>query len=615
MHEEQNLINVKDVRKAAKLNMFGGEGAARVVMGLLGLNKLNKAYAEASRFEGLAFINQALDIMQIKYEIIGEEISRIPANGPFITVSNHPFGGLEGLILIKFMSEIRPDFKIMANFLLQRVVPIKDMILPVNPFENNKNLKSSVTGLKLALHHLKAGHPLGIFPAGEVSSYYPYTTGITDKKWKHSVLKFIRKSEVPVIPIYFEGTNSRMFHLLGLIHPILRTAKLPSELFNKKNRTIRIKIGNPISVKEQAEFTDIWRYGRYLRAKTYAIGKGLEVRKFFTPNEARIKNEEPVIDPIPVDKITKEVNDLKTKYLLFDLQNYSVICCPSNMIPNIINEIGRLREITFRAIGEGTNKEIDIDEFDIYYNHLFVWDNNTQQIVGAYRVGKGRDIVNQYGIKGFYTQTLFKINKKFRHILQESLELGRSFIVQEYQRKPMPLFLLWKGILYFLLKNPEYRYLIGPVSISNRFSSFSKQVIIEFIKQHYYNAKLAKYIKPRNRFRVPVNNVDTEIIFEQLNNLHQLDRLVEEVETNYRMPVLLKKYLQLNGKIVEFNIDPLFNECLDGLMILDIYDVPMETISSLSKEIKDESILDRFYINDSFKKKPLPAETRMAETH
>jgi putative hemolysin len=259
-----------------------------------------------------------------------------------------------------------------------------------------------------------------------------------------------------------------------------------------------------------------------------------------------------------------------------------------------MNEIGRIRETTFRLVGEGTNQQLDIDEYDLYYYQMFIWDEEEKKIVGAYRVGKGNEIMLQYGIRGFYIQSLFRINRRFYPILSQALELGRSFIVPEYQKKPLPLFLLWKGILYFLLKNPEYRYLVGPVSISNRFSTFSKALIIKFIREHYYNNTISKYIKPRKRFRVPPHQLDTDIIFENSSDINKLDKFIKDIETgHFTMPVLLKKYLKQNGKIVEFNIDPKFNNALDGLLVVDIYDIPPETISSLSKEINDESILER----------------------
>ena len=596
------LIETEDFMRAAKLSKFGGESVAKLLMLLLKLNKINKFYSENYKKDGLEFIDAVINELDLKFEVSDEEINRIPLKGPFITVSNHPYGGIDGILLIKLITIARPDFKVMANFLLQKVEPLKDYFLGVNPFETHKGVKSSLGGLKDAYNRLGEGTPLGIFPAGEVSTYNE------DLKWQNSVLKFIKKAGVPIVPVYFQGTNSRVFHILGLIHPLLRTVKLPSELFNKKNKIIKIRIGNPISVAEQNEFTDIARYGRFLRAKTYALGTPIEVKKFFIPGLKRLVKEEKIIDPVPQKKILKEIEFLNENHLLFQSGNFKVFCAPSFEMPNILNEIGRLREITFREIGEGTNRKLDIDEFDLYYNQLFVWDCETRQIVGAYRAGKGKEIMEKYGVKGFYIQSLFKIAKPFYPILEQAIELGRSFVVKEYQKKPMSLFLLWKGILYFLIKNPEYRYLIGPVSISNRFSNFSKRVIIDFIKANYFNDELAKYIKPRNSFEVPETNIDTEIILGDSRDLNKLDKFIKDVDpSNYNMPVLLKKYLKQHGKIICFNTDPKFNNALDGLIINDLFDIPMDTITSLSKEINDETILERFSFPEGNMFGPNPA--------
>ncbi len=592
----RKLIETEEFIKAAKLDRFGGTGTARILMMLLRINKINKLYSDISHLNGIDFIDKLIEELKISFEISEEELNRIPKTGAFISVSNHPFGGIDGMLLVKVLSMVRPDIKVLANFLMQKVEPVKDFILPVNPFEEHKDTKSSITGIKYALKHLQDGFPLGVFPAGEVSSYNQISIGISDKEWQTSALKMIKKAEVPIIPVYFQGNNSRLFHLLGLIHPNLRTVRLPHELFNKKKKVIRLRIGNPISVKDQNEFTDISRYGRFLRAKTYSLGSALEVQKFFYPNIFRSIKVEDIIPPINPHKVEQEVNQLREKYLLFENGEFQVFCSPSYCIPSIMNELGRLREITFRQIGEGTNRSIDIDEFDLYYNQLFIWDNLEKKIVGAYRVGMGKDIMRQYGIRGFYIHSLFKINHKLYPSLEKSLELGRSFIVSEYQRKPMPLFMLWKGILYFLLKHPDYRYLVGPVSISNRFSNFSKSMIIKYIMDNHYSPEFGQFIKPRTRF-VPtaLQDVDTEILMESSNDLNKFDKFIKDVDTsNYTMPVLLKKYLKLNGKIVGFNIDPKFNNALDGLLFLDLFDVPIDTIASLSKEINDDSILERF---------------------
>lgn len=600
---KDKIVNVDEIKKAVNLGPIIGDGFARLLMYILRFNEINKKYENVANLEGIEFLNAALDLLEVKFEVNPEELKRIPKNGAFISVSNHPFGGIDGIILLKIMlDQQRDDIRLLSNFLIKRIPQVEKYVFAVDPFENGGFQKiSNISGLKAAYTHLANGGALGLFPAGEVSTYYDNVdeTGVTDKHWQKSMIKFIKNARVPVVPIYFQGENSRLFHLLGLIHPLLRTAKLPSELLNKKNQTIRVRIGYPISVEEQDNYCDIEKYGRFLRVKTYSLGSTIDVDKFF---KYKLKSEpepEPIIPPVPQDVIEEEVSKLLENYLLFRSKNYAVVCAPSVEMPNLMTEIGRLREITFRDVGEGTNRKIDVDEFDLYYWQLFIWDEDEKRIVGAYRAGKGKEIVEKYGIEGFYIHTLFKIDKAFAPILEQSIELGRSFIVPDYQRKPLPLFLLWKGILYFLIKNPEYRYLIGPVSISNRFSDYSKGVIISFMKSNYFDHDFARFIKPRNMFKVPIKEEEYNIIFDNSDDLSKLDKFIQEVEPyDYRMPVLLKKYVKLNGKIICFNVDPKFNNALDGLLILDLFQVPAETITSLSKEINDKSILERFNITD-----------------
>ncbi len=589
------LIETEEFMKAARLNRFGGASAARVLMTVLRINKINKLYEDINHNRGMDFVDALIEKLQLEYEVSEDEVKKFPAEGPFIIVCNHPYGGIDGMLLVKILEHYRSDVKVMANFILNKMEPVSEYMLPVNPFERRKGARSSIVGIKMALEHVKGGGGLAIFPAGEVSSYNEDNYGISDREWQYPAMKMIKKARVPVVPVYFQGSNSRLFHILGLIHPTLRTVRLPAEVFNKKHKKIRIRVGNPVPVKEQDTFSDISTFGRYLRAKTYALGSVLEVTKFFRPRINRSAKVEPVAEPVQPGLILDEIEKIREDYSLFSSEQFDVFCTPSIEIPQIMNELGRLREITFRAVGEGTNRSMDVDEYDLYYNQLFVWDNKEHKIVGAYRVGKGQEILRRYGIKGFYLQSLFRMNRRFVPTLRKSLELGRSFIIQEYQRRPLPLFLLWKGILYFLLKHSEYRYLIGPVSISNNYSQFSRGLIMQYIREHNFDPKLARYVRPRIRYNVPGYNVDEAIILETADDLTKFDRFIKEVEPNdYTMPILLKRYLKLNGKIIGFNLDPKFNDALDGLLVLDLYDVPMETIASLSKEINDDSILERF---------------------
>ncbi len=594
-----NLIESSDILKASKLNRFGGNlgGSlvAKLVMHIMRLNKINKLYADVYNDDPQEFLSRLIEALGVTIELNEEELQKIPATGGFITISNHPFGGLDGIILISLLSKVRPDYKVMANFLLEKIVPIKDYFLGVNPFEHRKDI-SSTGGLKEALRHLSEGRPLGLFPAGEVSAYQADSNSVEDKEWSNSVLKLIRKANVPVIPIYFKGSNSLLFQLLGMIHPMLRTVRLPSELLNKKNQVIKLRIGSPIPVDIQNSFSDLRQYGKFLRAKTYLLGSSLEVKKFFVKSQRAEKKVEPLAKETPLDMQLHELENIREDYLLFTMKNYSIYCAPTMKIPNILNEIGRLREMTFRVVGEGTNRSIDLDEFDLYYYHLFIWDNDAQKIVGAYRVGKGKEIIDRYGVKGFYINTLFKIRKEMLSVLYESIELGRSFVVGEYQRKPLPLFMLWKGILYFLIKNPEYRYLIGPVTISGKYSEVSKELIMKFIKRNHWDRELANCISPRCKYQVETHDPGVEVMVDaSRDDISTLDKFIGDIEpSNDKLPVLLKKYISLNGKIIGFNIDPKFNMCLDGLLILDLFDVPMNTIESLSKEINDDTIMSRF---------------------
>ncbi len=591
------LVKPQDLIKARPfIQYLGGEYFAKILMHLLSFHKINDLYENVSQKQGIESIDAIINYLNITLEFDENDLKKLPADGGFITVSNHPFGGIDGILLIKLLSMKRGDHKVIANFLLKKIEPISDFFLAVNPFENMPEAGSSISGLKTAIDHLHNGGVLSLFPAGEVSTNYA-SSMITDREWLVSALRFIKKNKVPVVPIFFHGTNSRLFHLLGRIHPSLRTVKLPSELINKRNKTIKVRIGNPISVKEQEEFSDIRQYGRYLRAKTYCLDSGIEVKGFFDYSLKSETKPEAIIPPQPLALVEKEIAMLKREGFLFRVKNYDIYCAPTKMIPVILSELGRLREITFREVGEGTNRSTDVDEFDLYYHQLVIWDNTEKKIVGGYRIGMGAEIMEQYGVQGFYTHSLFKMSNGFKDTLRQSLELGRSFIVGEYQRKPLPLFLLWKGILFFLLKNPEYRYLIGPVSISNTYSEKSKELIIRYIMANFYDYEKAALVKPRNHFKVKTNDPHLNDAMKHLSpKLSSLDKFIGDVDQyNNGLPVLLKKYLGLNAKIIAFNVDPKFNNCVDGMLVLDIYDIPKTTIDSLSKEVNDLSLLQRFY--------------------
>lgn len=588
------LVTAKEVAKAIHVEKYGVVGTfiGWMLMKVLKISTLNDIYNRNKHLSDLPFLNGILDEFEIKFEIPEEDLKRIPKEGPYITVSNHPLGGIDGILLLKLMLEREPKFKIIANFLLHRIEPMKPYIMPVNPFENHKDAKSSVVGIKETLRHLSDGKPLGMFPAGEVSTYRDGKL-VVDKPWEEGAIKVIRKAQVPVVPIYFHAKNSRLFYFLSKINDTFRTAKLPSELLTQKNRVIKVRIGKPISVAEQNEYETIDAYSEFLRRKTYMLANAFEKgNKLLTPPSLKIpRSPKEIAKPANHDKILEEMAMIKEgDYRLLQSKNYHVYLITADKIPNILHEIGRLREITFRAVGEGTNESLDLDQYDKYYHHMFLWDDEAQMIAGAYRMGLGSQIYAKYGIDGFYLHELFRFEPELYDFMSKSIEMGRAFIINEYQQKPMPLFLLWKGIVHTTLRYPEHKYLIGGVSISNQFSDFSKSLMIEFMKSHYYDPYIAQYIHPKKEYKVKLKDADKDFVFNETEaDLNKFDKIIDEVEPgNLRLPVLIKKYIKQNARVVAFNVDPLFNNAVDGLMYIRISDIPESTVKPVMEEFQAE---------------------------
>jgi len=523
----------------------------------------------------------------IDFQFHENELKNLPKQSPFIVISNHPLKGIDSILLLKVIAEVRPDIKIANDVILPKYTPIQKYFIFSHKFHRTKLSR------KKAIEYLKQGKPLGIFPAGDFSLFSFATDFSNDPIWSTETIRFIKSVKVPIVPVYFQVKSSIIQSLLNGSYWLLPL--LTKGESKNKVRNIRLRIGAPIDIEDQTNFNNIDKFGRFLRSKVYCLGSPVEVPAYFAPRLKSPKKVEPIAPPVSRNELRDEVEQIKKEYLLFDSGSFSVICCPSNKIPLMMHEIGRERELTFRQVDEGTNRSIDLDEFDLYYQQLFIWDNAGQSLVGAYRVGKGNEIMQQYGIKGFYIQSLFRVHDDAGNILSQSLELGRSFVVPAYQKQPLSLFLLWKGILYFLIKNPEYRYLIGPVSISNHYSKASKSLIIKFMMENFFHKELATLFKPRNAYK-PKMKYDLDVLVENTkSNLNKLDSMISDIEfDNYKIPVLLKKYLKLNAKIIAFNIDPLFNNALDGLIILDVLDIPLHTIQNLSKEINDETLLSRF---------------------
>jgi len=581
------IITTSEFAKATKIDKLGVPGLAGLMMEIMKLNEINDVFSQNQHFKGLEFVDKILETIGVSIDFDEDDLKSIPKTGPFIAIANHPYGGVEGLALVKLLCTVRPDAKVMVNFILKKIPNLDEFFVAVNPFENVQH-SSSISGLKTTFDLLRSGTPIGIFPAGEVSTFKLDAQQVTDRMWHPVVGKLIAKAKVPVVPIYFHGNNGVFFNILSFIHPTLRTAKLPSEFLNKHGRTIKVRVGKPIAIDEISHMNSSNKLMDFLRARTYALGVGLDQeKKIFNPlNLFKIKKKPAqVIDETPKHLIKQEVDGLED-FKVWVEKNYEVYIVPTLKIPKILKEIGRLREITFREVGEGTNKKIDLDNYDIYYSHLFIWDRDLENIVGAYRIGKGDEILESMGRRGFYLSELFKMKDQFYPILRQGIELGRSWIRKEYQGKPLPLFLLWKGILKYLIDNPQYRYMFGPVSISNNFSKFSKALIVDYITKNHFDYELANYVKPRNKFKADLLPISTDTLVDSSESLKDLDSIIGDIENNHiKIPVLLRQYININAKIISFNIDPKFSDCLDGFLVVDMHNIPPEMIEKLGKNL------------------------------
>ncbi|MDO5614904.1 MAG: lysophospholipid acyltransferase family protein [Cruoricaptor ignavus] len=599
-----SLITREDLIKASGLGKIGflKNPVACAMMKVTKLNAVNELYDKLKDKQGKDFFDSFVREQDLKYVVFEEDLAKIPKTGAFILVSNHPLGAIDGILMTKILSEIRPDFKVMGNFLLEKIKPMEPYVIPVNPFENRKEAYSSSSGMRATLKHLQNGGCIGIFPAGEVSNKNNEYNEVRDKEWEKPVLKLIKKAKVPVIPMYFHAKNSQLFYQLAKLHPNLQTLLLPSEMMKKREKPIRIRIGKSVSPKVIEEQESPEELGEFLQKKIQILKSYYERRISLMEvlNLPDMKLNFPllkagnvvpnIIDETPQEDLITEIESLyKKDKMLFRNGNYEMFFAEYDEIPSIMREIGRQREITFREVGEGSNLPFDLDEYDKHYHHLFLWDNQTKKIAGAYRMALGSKVMKSFGISGFYTSSLFEFSQELQPFFRKVIEMGRAYILKEYQQKPLPLFLLWRGIVHVCLRNPEHKFLMGGVSISNKFSEFSKSLMIEFIRSNYYDSAVAQYIHPKNEYKVKLKDRDKNLIFDELeSDLNKLDKLIDDLEPEMRMPVLIKKYIKQNARVVAFNVDPSFNDAIDGLMYIRISDLPESTIKPVLEEMSEQ---------------------------
>ncbi|MFA6173260.1 MAG: lysophospholipid acyltransferase family protein [Kiritimatiellales bacterium] len=560
----------KDPVRSAFFNL--AQGALENFLYLDQINQIYNRAVEAGKTEG-DFLSNVLKATGVSYEVSGADLANIPATGPVVVVANHPFGGIEGIILLHLLRRIRPDVKVMANYVLGRMPEMAEHSIYVDPFGSQEATRRNLAGVKETVRWIRDGHMLAVFPSGEVSHIDLHKRAICDPAWSPTIARIIQKTQAAVLPVFFQGRNGTLFQVMGLIHPRIRTAMLPYEFIRRRNSVFNVNAGQLIPWRRLETF-DAGALNNYIRFRTYLLCNRQRRGKKNRPTLFIRKpaQHQPVTSAAGQEALEAEIASRPAEQIMIENDEYIVYLAPAAQIPNLLHEIGRLREITFRAAGEGTGRPIDIDRFDPYYLHLFLWNKPKRELAGAYRLARTDEVIRQHGLNGLYTSTLFHYRAGLLEKLGPSIELGRSFIRPEYQKSYSPLLLLWKGLAQVICRNPGYKSLFGPVSINNDYHSASRQLMATFLKINNFLPELAALVKARNAFRFsPIKNFDPDTFSQTVTDVDDISALIADIETEQKgIPVLLKQYLKLGGKLLGFNIDPNFSDVLDGLIWVDL---------------------------------------------
>ena len=511
--------------------------------------------------------------MDVEPVISESDLARIPREGPLIIAANHPFGLLEGLVLARLLDKVRPDVRILANSLLGFVPEMNHRLILVDPFGGKDSAHANGRGVRQVLAWLDRGGALLAFPAGEVSHFDLRQRAITDPRWNERIIRFLRHTRSTVLPMFIGGANSFTFQLAALVNARLRTACLLHELANKDHQRVEIRVGAPLPWSNLRTLGSDAETIRYLRYRTYLLAHrppsvaAVTVR---SSNDTR-----PIAPAVPSRAIEREVSSLPPEQRLAESNGLEVYLAEPGQIPAGLAEIGRLREIAFRAEGEGTGRDRDLDSFDTYYQHLFIWSRDGRRILGAYRLASSRDVLASRGASGLYTSTLFEYRPGFFARLGPAIELGRSFVRSEYQKHYAPLLLLWKGIAAVIARRPDHPVLFGAVSISNDYQPVSRRLIVRYLEAHQLESDLAPLVRPRKPFHAGRRGTDNESISLMLRDVEELSTITGDIEPDGKgVPVLLKQYLRLGGKLLGFNVDAAFSNALDGLIMVDLRQTP-----------------------------------------
>lgn len=524
---------------------------------------------------GAELIRFLFDRYNFHYDCPQEDMDRIPRTGRLIVVSNHPLGGLDGLALLEALRTVRPDARAIVNDLLMNIPQLRDYFLPIDAF--GKPGAESMKAINRAIENEEA---LLIFPAGEVSR--PGPDGVKDGEWSHSPLHFARKFDAPILPVHMDGRNSRLFYLLARLNKNLSMLMLPREMLNRRPKSLRITVGNPIPASSiQPRIFKKRQEAAALRRHVYNLAAG---------GEGVFRTVETVV---PADAPEVFEAELARARCLGQVGGrYSIYMFTQAEAPRLLREIGRLRELTFRIVGEGTGKAVDLDDFDPLYQHLILWNDEKREVVGAYRLGICKDIVNAHGLAGLYTASLFNYSADFDRFWPEAIECGRTFVREEYWNT-RALDFLWQGIGAFLAERPDIRYLFGGVSISNRYPAEAKDLIVYFYTKWFkdgyeiatgkspYRLTDQRVAELRQLFHSEMFGDDLRVFKDQLKHL------------GVRVPILYRLYADLcedeGLHFLAFSVDKDFENCIDGLILVDTSKVKERRRNSYRKPIPSEA--------------------------
>ena len=539
------------------------------------VGKVRDLYRRVQRSPQGFRLESLLAEMRVKLKTHSADQSRIPTTGPVVVVANHPYGVLDGALLTVLLTRVRPDVKILTNFLLADIPELQRNCIFVDPFQTDRSIESNRKAIREALAWVEHGGMLAIFPAGEVSQFQMPAGHIADPQWNDTAVRLIRRTGATALPVFFCGHNGVGFQLLGMIHPKLRTAFLLQEFLKQEGKTIEVRVGSPIpsdtitSIDTDSEAIEYLRWRTYLLARRRKAGTTWPMA---LRSKLASKIQEPIATPIPQDLLLREIETLSGERCLAENAEFSVHMGIAQHIPQLLLEIGRLRELTFRRAGEGTGKSRDLDSFDGYYWHVLLWSKSKRELVGAYRAGNTAKILATRGMTGLYTSTLFRYDQRLFSSLGPAMELGRSFVRPEYQRQYAPLLLLWKGIARLIAKHPQIPILFGAVSISNEYNKASREMIYRFFESRVQDESLAGLIEPRRPFRPGLlHRWDCRAMCRALRDLDELSEPITDVEADGKgLPILLRQYAKIGGKLLGFNVDRKFSNVLDGLVVVDL---------------------------------------------